>query len=92
MSTEIKIRQNDIDQALSKMKSATTALHTSLPAEVGAGNELIIVQKWQDLHQALEQMIESYKFLLQQNEEAASQAVQSMVDLDEKLSHEKTLE
>ncbi|WP_146548950.1 YwqI/YxiC family protein [Rummeliibacillus suwonensis] len=85
MSTEIKIKQTDIDQALSKMKSSTNTLHTSLPSAIGEDNVLTIIQKWKGLHQALGQVLESYKVLLIQNEETSRQAVQSMIELDEKL-------
>ncbi|HWI49486.1 MAG TPA: YwqI/YxiC family protein [Rummeliibacillus sp.] len=91
MSTEIKIKQNEIEQALSKMKSSTNALHTSFPSTVGEDNVLTLVQKWKDLHQALEQVLKSYKVLLIQNEEASRQAVQSMIELDRQLGDYKLL-
>ncbi|WP_397540284.1 YwqI/YxiC family protein [Rummeliibacillus pycnus] len=82
---EIKIKQSEIEQALSKMKSSTNALHTSLPSTVGEDNVLTLVEKWKDLHQALEQVVKAYKVLLIQNEEASRQAVQSMMELDHQL-------
>ncbi|MGG0658086.1 YwqI/YxiC family protein [Rummeliibacillus pycnus] len=85
MGMEIKIKQGEIEQALSKMKSSTNALHTSFPSTVGEDNVLTLVQKWKDLQQALEQVLKSYKVLLIQNEEASHQAVQSMIELDEQL-------
>lgn len=91
MSTEIKIKHSEIEQALSKMKSSTNVLHTSFPSRVGEDNVLTLVQKWKGLHQALEQVLESYKTLLIQNEEASRQAVQSMIELDEKLGDYKLL-
>ncbi len=91
MSTEIKIKQNVIDQELSKMKSSTNALHTSLPSAVGEDNVLTAVQKWKVLHQEYEKMLESYKTLLIQNEEASQQVVQSMIELDDQLGDYKLL-
>lgn len=91
MSNEIKIKQDEIEQALSKLESSTNALHTSFSSSIGGNNVLTAVLKWNDLNQALEQVVESYKGLLRQNGEATRQSVQFMADSDKQLSSHKIM-
>lgn len=91
MSNEIKIKQDEIEQALSKLESSTNALHNSFSSSIGGNNVLTAVLKWNDLNQALEQVVESYKGLLRQNGEATRQSVQFMADSDKQLSSHKIM-
>ncbi|MDQ0273322.1 YwqI/YxiC family protein [Cytobacillus purgationiresistens] len=86
MSSEIKILKNDVDEALSKLQSSTNALTTSLPASIGSNNVLDTVKKMNQLNQALNQVAEAYKALLQQNEESTRQSVEFMAEADKQIS------
>lgn len=82
----MKVKKNDIEQALSKLKSSTSTLQTSLPQSIQGNNVLDLVTELNNLNRAIEEMAQSYKQLLIQNEEATRQSVQFIVDTDKKLS------
>ncbi|WP_404446509.1 YwqI/YxiC family protein [Sutcliffiella horikoshii] len=86
MSTEIKIRQSEIEQALSQMKSSSEALTSSFPSSIGNGNRLDVVNKLNELNRTLEQLTENYKALILHNEEMTRQSVEQMVEKDQQLS------
>lgn len=86
MSTEIKIKQSEIEQALTQMKSSTEALASSFPSSIGSGNRLDVVNRLNEINRALEQLTENYKALLLHNEQMTRQSVQQMVEKDQQLS------
>lgn len=86
MSTEIKIKQSEIEQALTQMKSSSEALTSSFPSSIGSGNQLDVVNKLNEINRKLEQLTENYKALLLHNEEMTRQSVQQMMEKDQQLS------
>ncbi|WP_404469220.1 YwqI/YxiC family protein [Sutcliffiella horikoshii] len=86
MSTEIKIKQSEIEQALSQMKSSSEALTSSFPTAIGSGNRLDVVNKLNEINRTLEQLTENYKALMLHNEEMTRQSVEQMVEKDQQLS------
>ncbi|MCM3618164.1 YwqI/YxiC family protein [Sutcliffiella horikoshii] len=86
MSTEIKVKQSEIEQALTQMKSSSEALNSSFPSSIGNGNRLDVVNKLNEINRTLEQLTENYKALLLHNEEMTRQSVGQMVEKDQQLS------
>ena len=86
MSNEIKIDYGEVENALSQLKAATQSLETSLPTSVGGSNQLDVVTKMEDLNQSFHQMVEAYKALLMNNEQATRTSVEEMRKTDQLLS------
>ncbi|KMJ60390.1 hypothetical protein AB685_06165 [Bacillus sp. LL01] len=86
MSTEIKIKQSDIEQVLTQIKSSSEALTSSFPTTIGSGNRLDVVNRLNEINRTLEQLTENYKALLLHNEEMTRQSVQQMVEKDRQIS------
>ena len=86
MSTEIKMIKGDVDAALSKLQSSTSALQASLPSSIGGNNVLDTVNKLNEINQAFVQVAEAYKALLQQNQESTKKSVEFMAEADKQLS------
>lgn len=86
MSTEIKIKKSEIEQALAQMKSSSDALTSSFPTSIGSGNRLDVVNKLNEINRTLEQLTENYKALILHNEEMTRQSVEQMVEKDQQLS------
>ena len=87
MSNEIKIEYGEVENALSQLKAATQSLETSLPTSVGGSNQLDVVTKMEDLNQSFHQMVEAYKALLVNNEQATRTSVEEMRKTDQLLSN-----
>ncbi|MGE7763991.1 YwqI/YxiC family protein [Peribacillus sp. NPDC096540] len=86
MGAEIKVKQEEIEQALTTLKSSTNALQTSIPSNIDGNNVLDVVNKLNRLNQTMQQVTEAYKSLLLQNEEATRRSVEFMVETDQQLS------
>ncbi|HZG70415.1 MAG TPA: YwqI/YxiC family protein [Chondromyces sp.] len=87
MSDQIKIVYEDVEQALTKLKSSTQMIDTSFPSSIGGENVLDTVTKLNEINQALQQLTEAYKALLLKNEEATRQSVQAMKETDEQVAN-----
>lgn len=87
MSTEIKIRYGEVEQALSRLKDSTQALDTSMPSNIGGKNVLEVINRLNELNGKMKVLLTAYKTLLQQNENSTQHSVQMMREADEKLAH-----
>jgi flagellar hook-basal body complex protein FliE len=86
LGTEIKIHYGEIEEALAAMKTAIHALQTDFPAGIGAGNELEAIKKLNEVNEACQKAMETYKELLILNADATRQSVDQMKKADEHLS------
>lgn len=86
MSNEIKIEYGEVETALSQLKAAIQSLESSFPASIGGSNQLTVVTKLNELNQSFQQMLEAYKTLLLNNEEATRTSVEEMREADLQLS------
>ncbi|MFJ5624912.1 YwqI/YxiC family protein [Peribacillus loiseleuriae] len=72
---------------LSRLQSSSSAFQTSFPSSIGGHNVLDVVKQLNNLNTLLQQVGESYKTLLLQNEETTRSSVQFMSDTDHQLSN-----
>lgn len=86
MSGEIKIKFGEVEKKLIKLHTSSNALISSLPTDIGGNTVLDVVAKLNTLNSTLSKVVQSYKSLCLKNEEATSQAVQSMKETDEKIA------
>lgn len=91
LSSEIKMKYSDVEQALSKLHSSSSALQTSFPSSIGGNNVLDVVKQLNNLNTLLQQVGDSYKALLLQNEETTRSSVKFMNDTDHQLSSYRQL-
>ena len=86
MDTEIKLRINEIERALSKLQSSANGLQPSLPSTIGENNVLDFINKLNALNRQLQQVTEAYKSVLLQNEETTRHSAQFLDESDRLLS------
>ncbi|MBN8204137.1 MULTISPECIES: YwqI/YxiC family protein [Bacillaceae] len=86
MDTEIKLRISEIEQALSKLQASANGLQPFLPSTIGENNVLDFINKLNVLNRQLQQVTETYKSVLLQNEETTRQSVQFLDESDRLLS------
>lgn len=86
MGTEIKIHYGEIEEALSAMKAAIHAFQTDFPTGIGSGNDLEAIKKLNEVNEACQKAMETYKELLILNADATRQSVDQMKKADEHLS------
>ncbi|MBS2970662.1 YwqI/YxiC family protein [Metabacillus sp. KIGAM252] len=86
MATEIKIQYDEIEKALAAMQASIQAFHTDFPSGVGEGNEMDAMKKLNELNEACQKAMETYKELLIMNTDATKQSVDQMKKADKNLS------
>jgi NurA-like 5'-3' nuclease len=86
MSQELKIRYSDVEDAISKIESASEAFETSLLKDMASGNKLDIVNKLNKLNQLLDEVGQEYKKVLKENNQSVIQSVQSLKEADKSIS------
>ncbi|MGC4378612.1 YwqI/YxiC family protein [Fictibacillus sp. Mic-4] len=83
---EIKVVYGDIDEALSRLKSAVPSEQPSFPSVKEGSNVLDVITKLKSVNESLRKIIQSYQTLLLENEKASEKAVQSIHEAEEKLA------
>ncbi|RIW28916.1 hypothetical protein D3H55_20320 [Bacillus salacetis] len=91
MATEIKIQYKETERALSMLRQAVHAWNSAYPRQVGGDNELQVINKLNELNEQCQEMLESYKQLLLENQAAAQYSVETMEETDHSLSSMITL-
>ena len=85
MSKEIKIRYDEVEKALNKVKTSTGLIGLTAPSIEG-GNELNAVTKIIDINKDLATLAQSYRALLLANIEATQSSVETMKETDGAIS------
>ncbi len=85
MSKEIKIRYDEVEKALNKLKTSTSLIGLTAPSIEGS-NELNTVTKMTDINKDLATLAQSYQALLLANIEATQSSVETMKETDETIS------
>ncbi|MCM3169368.1 DUF5344 family protein [Peribacillus frigoritolerans] len=86
MSEEMKVRYRDVDDAISKIESASEAFETSLMKEMASGNELDVVNKLNELNGMLEEIGTVYKNVLKENNQSVIKILQELKEADHNIS------
>ncbi|MGE6259915.1 YwqI/YxiC family protein [Heyndrickxia sporothermodurans] len=86
MSTEIKIQYKEVEQALANLRAKTKSLTTTFPTNIGGENQLDVLQRLNELGSDLQKLLNIYQSFLVKNEKATKEAVESMKELDERVS------
>ncbi|MGC4379394.1 YwqI/YxiC family protein [Fictibacillus sp. Mic-4] len=84
--SEIKMVYGDIEQALSRLKSAVPPQQPSFAPVKKGSNVLDAITKLKEVNKSLRDIVQSYQTLLLENEKATEKAVQSIREMDEKLA------
>ena len=85
VSKEIKIRYDEVEKALNKLKTSTSLIGLTAPSIEGS-NELNAVTKITDINKDLATLAQSYQALLLANIEATQSSVETMKETDETIS------
>ena len=85
MSKEIKIRYDEVEKVLNKVKTSTGLIGVTAPSIEG-GNKLNTVTKMTDINKDLATLAQSYQALLLANIEATQSSVKTMKETDEAIS------
>ena len=85
MSKEIKIRYDEVEKVLNKVKTSTGLIRVTAPSIEG-GNKLNTVTKMTDINKDLATLAQSYQALLLANIEATQSSVETMKETDEAIS------
>ncbi|MGC4376826.1 YwqI/YxiC family protein [Fictibacillus sp. Mic-4] len=83
--SEIKVVYGEVEQALSRLKSAVPSMQPSFAPVKEGSNVLDTMTKLKNVNESLRKIIQAYQTLLLENKKATEKAVQSMRELDEKL-------
>lgn len=86
MSSEIKIVFEEAEKGLSALRAAAEAIHISLAKSPIQNNVLKTVDVINELNTSLQSLVETYQALLQANEQAASDTVQKMKEVDAQIA------
>ncbi|WP_148357616.1 DUF5344 family protein [Peribacillus simplex] len=86
MSEEMKVRYGDVEDAISKIESASEAFETSLMKEMASGNELDVVNKLNELNGMLEEIGMAYKNVLKENNQSVIKILQEIKEVDHNIS------
>lgn len=84
VSKEIKIRYNEVEKVLMKVKTSANFQHTAPSIE--GSNQLNAVKKINDINKDLAILAQSYQTLLLANIEATQSSVETMKETDEAIS------
>lgn len=82
----MKVRYRDVDDAISKIESASEAFETSLMKEMASGNELDVVNKLNELNGMLEEIGTVYKNVLKENNQSVIKILQELKEADHNIS------
>jgi hypothetical protein len=85
VSKEIKIRYDEVEKVLNKVKTSAGLIEHKAPSIEG-GNKLNIVTKMTDINKDLATLAQSYQALLLANIEATQSSVKTMKETDETIS------
>jgi hypothetical protein len=85
MSTEIKIEQNPIKQAVTTLESSAQNFQSSFPDEIKGENHLDLLDQLNELNRAYSSLMESYQLLLLQHVKTTEGSVGSLMETDQKL-------
>jgi hypothetical protein len=86
LSEEMKVRYRDVEDAISKIESASDAFETSLMKEMASGNELDVVNKLNELNGMLEEIGTVYKNVLKENNQSVIKILQELNEVDHNIS------
>ncbi|MEH6947112.1 DUF5344 family protein [Bacillus sp. JJ634] len=86
MTQEMKVRYGDVEDAISKIENASDTFETSLMKEIASGNELEVVNKLNELNNMLEEVGQSYKKVLKENNQSVIRSLQHLKEADQNIS------
>ncbi|WEZ08545.1 YwqI/YxiC family protein [Priestia flexa] len=87
MGQEIKVQYSYVEAVLKQLQTATQALDTSMPTEIGGDNVLDAVKVLNKINEALSGVLDAYQALLIQSTEMATNSVELWKETDMKLSN-----
>lgn len=86
MSQEVKVQYGHVENAISKIDSASQSFETTLLKNMAAGNELEVVNKLNELNTQLEEVCKAYKEILKTNNLSVRTTLQDLKAVDHQLS------
>lgn len=86
MTTEIKVVQNSVNQALSTLSSSAQTLKTPFSKEISRNNQMDLVEKIGDINKTYASLIQQYKTLLLNNIEVTNETVEAIAKMDENIA------
>lgn len=87
MSVEVKVRYQDVEDAVIKIESASASFKAVLLKDMASGNTLDVVKKMNDLNEQLVNLGNMYKNLLNKDNEAVRQTLKELQKVDQNLSN-----
>ncbi|MBT2217984.1 DUF5344 family protein [Virgibacillus dakarensis] len=82
MSTEIKIEQNPIKQAISALEGAAQNFESAFPEKIEGENQLDLLDQLNQLNHAYSSLINSYQLLLLHHLRTTEGSVESLIETD----------
>ncbi|MGY0692377.1 DUF5344 family protein [Virgibacillus sp. FSP13] len=86
MSTEIKIEQNPIKQAISVLEGSAQNFESAFPEKIEGENQLDLLDQLNQLNHSYSSLIESYKLLLLHHINITEGSVESLIETDQLLA------
>jgi hypothetical protein len=86
--TEIKIVQNEVENALSELKSKAEGFHTTSMGISFSESHLAFLDEITSIESRYYQLIEQYKNLLLRTEQDMRTAIEQMIQKDKELSQQ----
>lgn len=86
MSSEVKVVQTPVEQALGNLKQSIQALEPSFAKDIKGENVLDVMDKLNEMNHSLQEVLSLYQELLIQSEASTTQAVEAIKQTDEQLA------
>ena len=83
---EIKIAQEPLRQALTRLNAAKQTLETSFTKDTGGKNQLLLSETLKDIKASYETVLHSYRTLLTVHVKETQAAIEQMEELDRALA------
>ncbi|MFC0190210.1 YwqI/YxiC family protein [Fictibacillus aquaticus] len=80
--SEIRIKYNEVEAALSQLQSAVQALEPVMPEDISGLNILETVDELNNINNRLQQTLTAYQELLSKNTQGTREAVNLMEETD----------
>ncbi|WP_106498331.1 YwqI/YxiC family protein [Lentibacillus sp. Marseille-P4043] len=85
MSTEIKIVQNPIKQAVTNLQSATQDFESSFTDKIEGENHLDLLEQLNQLNRTYSSLIKFYQSLLLEHINATENSVETLIETDQSI-------
>lgn len=86
--SEIQVKYGELEVLLNQLKSKIDALDPSIPVNLARNNRLQVIHELSHLNEQLNQVLNRYKNILHNSEQATRNAAEKLLESDQKLARQ----